>query len=161
MIYILTGHIRTGKTTALLEWSKNRTDVDGLLSPDDEFGKRYFLKIKNQETFPLEVSIDSNNVITIGNFKFLKSAFEVANDYLISAGNEKRTKYLVIDELGKLELLNEGLYQAAENLIPIYENDEYHHLILVVRSALLNEICCHYNITDSKVLDIVTLKRLQ
>ncbi len=46
MIYILSGNIRTGKTTALFEWSENRNDIDGLLCPDDEFGKRYFLKIK-------------------------------------------------------------------------------------------------------------------
>ena len=49
MIYILTGAIRTGKTTALLNWINNRNDVDGLLCPDNENGKRYFLKVKTKE----------------------------------------------------------------------------------------------------------------
>lgn len=161
MIYILTGNIRTGKTTALKNWSRNRTDVDGLLCPDDELGNRYFLKIKNQEKFALEVFDDLNKLIVVGNFKFLKSSFEAANEYLISTGNEKRTKYYVIDELGKLELLNEGLTRAASNLISTYKNDDYHHLILVVRNALLKEICDFFKITDSKVFNNETLKRLQ
>ncbi len=49
MIYILTGDIRTGKTTALLDWIKDRNDVDGLLCPDSENGMRYFLKVKSKE----------------------------------------------------------------------------------------------------------------
>ena len=45
MIYILTGDIRSRKTTALLHWIEGRKDVDGLLCPDDKTGKRYFLKV--------------------------------------------------------------------------------------------------------------------
>ncbi len=51
MIYILTGDIRTGKTSALLDWCKNRNDVDGVLCPDDDKGKRYFLNIKSKDCF--------------------------------------------------------------------------------------------------------------
>lgn len=42
MIYILSGEIRTGKTSALREWVRKRNDVDGLLCPDDANGKRFF-----------------------------------------------------------------------------------------------------------------------
>lgn len=161
MIYILTGSIRTGKTTALLDWLKNREDVDGILCPDNESGSRYFLKLKNQESFPLEVDKNSNEeIITVGNFKFLKSSFQLASDYLISSGKENKAKYLIIDELGKLELHNKGLHEAAENLIHSYESDEKHHLILVVRQSLISEILQHYNIMSYQLIEKQDLTKL-
>ena len=140
MIYILTGAIRTGKTTALLNWINNRNDVDGLLCPDNENGKRYFLKVKTKEEFLLEVrSEDSDqDVVTVGSFQFLKSAFEEANTFLISKGNELASQYLIIDELGKLELKNEGLHSAVELLMPVFSANSNKHLIVVIINNLLN-----------------------
>ena len=63
MIYILTGDIRTGKTTALLEWCKNCDDVDGLLCPDNAEGKRYFLEIKSKNEFELETEFETEGII--------------------------------------------------------------------------------------------------
>ncbi|WCO01206.1 nucleoside-triphosphatase [Psychroserpens ponticola] len=151
MIYILTGAIRTGKTTALLDWSNTRTNVDGLLCPDDENGKRFFLKVKSNEGFKLEVESE-NKVTIIGNFKFLKSAFTEANDFLLSKFSETEHKFLIIDELGKLELKNEGLHLSTEAIIPKYMQNENQHLILVVRDYLLDAILKHYTISKYKVL---------
>lgn len=152
MIYILSGDIRSGKTTALLNWVSGRNDVDGLLCPDGDNGKRYFLKINSKERFELEVESESKDTITIGPFHFLKSAFKNANDYLLEANERKDFKYLIIDELGKLELKNEGLDDAAKALMPQFENDEDCHLILVIRASLLNDILRHYHIFKYKLL---------
>lgn len=152
MIYILTGVIRSGKTTALLNWIKNRDDVDGLLCPDDDFGKRYFLKVKSKQEFKLEVKTETDDIVEIGNFKFLKSAFNEANDFLLSRASETEQTYLIIDELGKLELKNEGLHLSAEKLLPKYMKNETKHLILVVRDYLLDQIIQHYSITNYSVL---------
>ncbi|EDP71333.1 hypothetical protein FBALC1_02577 [Flavobacteriales bacterium ALC-1] len=146
MIYILTGVIRTGKTTSLLNWSKSRNDVDGVLCPDDEKGKRYFLKIKSQKEFELELEVESEDTISIGPFHFLKSAFEKANEFLIALSIKTKSQYLIFDELGKLELKNQGLHDAAVKLIPDYMFDDNKHLILVVRRSLLEEIINHYQI---------------
>ncbi|MBC3845280.1 hypothetical protein H8K90_02715 [Winogradskyella echinorum] len=160
MIYILTGNIRTGKTTALLEWVSGRTDIDGLLCPDGDNGKRYFLKIESQEKFELEVESESEKTIAIGPFQFLKSAFEEANKYLLEANERRDFKYLIIDELGKLELKNEGLNHAAEILIPQYVMNEYFHLIIVVRESLIEETLKHYNIFKYKIIMKDDLKSL-
>ncbi len=155
MIYILTGAIRTGKTTALFHWINDRNDVDGLLSPDDENGKRYFLKIKSKEKFKLEAEADleTENRIAIGNFQFLKSAFKEANDYLISIASETENRYLIIDEIGKLELKNGGLHRSAEALISKFKNDNAQHVILVVRDYLLDAVLEHYAITEYSLLE--------
>jgi len=162
MIYVLTGAIRTGKTTALFHWIDDRKDVDGLLCPDDENGKRYFLKIKSKEKFKLEVEaeVETGNSIAIGNFKFLKSAFKEANDYLISTASEAENRYLIIDELGKLELKKEGLHRSAEALISRFKNDKAQHLILVVREYLLHAVLKHYAIIEYSLLKKVNLKEL-
>lgn len=151
MIFVLSGDIRTGKTTALLHWSKNRNDVDGILCPDDDYGKRYFLKIKSKERFPLEVDNDED-IVSVGNFKFLKSSFEKANAYLITSNNKREFKYFVIDELGRLELNNEGLSNSAEKIILNFQSDENHHLILVVRSSLIETILKHYKIQNYQLI---------
>ncbi len=162
MIYILTGDIRTGKTSALLDWintstslsGTNRNDVDGLLCPDNENGKRYFLKVKSKEEFLLEVETEAidQEVVTVGPFRFLKSAFQKGNDYLITKGKQLKSQYLIIDELGKLELKNEGLHVSAKTLIPDFMLNANSHLILVVRESLLDEILKHYKIKAYSVL---------
>ncbi|WP_055442591.1 nucleoside-triphosphatase [Lacinutrix himadriensis] len=153
MIYILTGAIRTGKTTALFDWINDRDDVDGLLCPDSENGKRYFLKVKSRNELELEVETESEDVIAIGSFKFLKAAFKEANDYLISTASETENRYLIIDELGKLELKKEGLHRSAEALVSRFKNDNSQHLILVVRDCLLGAVLEHYAIAEYSLLE--------
>jgi len=163
MIYILTGDIRTGKTSALLEWVSNREDVDGVLCPDGENGKRYFLKVKSQkeielEVVPIAIGIESEKMITIGRFHFLKSAFEKANEFLVELGSKSENQYLIIDELGKLELKHKGLHPSAETLIPKYETNKNQDLILVVRDYLVNDILRQYSINEYSILKKDDLK---
>lgn len=160
MIYILTGAIRSGKTTALLHWSKSRNDVDGLLCPDDANGKRYFLKLKNKTIFKLEAEAETEAIVTIGNFKFLRSAFNEANDYLILEASKTEPKYLIIDEIGKLELKNEGLHVSTKALISQFKSKNNTHLILVVRDYLLDAVLEHYGITECSILNTEDLKNL-
>ncbi|WP_179333547.1 nucleoside-triphosphatase [Winogradskyella costae] len=160
MIYILTGEIRSGKTSALLEWCKNRDDIDGLLCPDNARGKRYFLEVKSKNEFELETERETEAIIEIGNFKFLKSAFEKANSYLQSVASENESRYLIVDELGKLELKNEGLHPSARKLISNYETNENKHLILVVRDYLLEALLTHYSIEEYRILTKVNIETL-
>lgn len=162
MIYILTGSIRSGKTTALMDWVNTRNDADGLLCPDGENGQRYFLKIKSKVEFEFEaeIEVEKEDLIEIGNFKFLKSAFDEANDYLILKASEAKAKYLIIDELGKLELMNLGLHLAAATLIPKYLNTENQHLILVIRDYLLEDILRNYSISEYSVFQKEDLYQL-
>ncbi|WGD33570.1 nucleoside-triphosphatase [Olleya sp. YS] len=153
MIYIVTGAIRSGKTTALFKWCNNRNDVDGLLCPDAKDGKRYFLKVKQKDRFTLEANNNDEDSIEIGHFKFLKSAFNEANTFLNSIASNKENKYIVIDEIGKLELKNEGLHLSADTLISKFKLDENQHVILVVRDYLFDAVMKHYTISDYYLLN--------
>ena len=159
MIYIFTGGIRTGKTTALLKWFSQNNDADGLLCPDNSHGKRYFIKIKSKDTFLLEAEHDNESIISVGPFKFLESAFKNANNFLMTVACESYNRYVVIDELGKLELQKKGLHPAANVLIPklMYSNTQ--HLILIIRDTLLEVMIRHYNIKEYTIVTKASLTK--
>jgi nucleoside-triphosphatase len=158
MIYILTGPIRTGKTSSLMAWAGNRKDVAGMLCPDDANGQRYFYEIENQEQFQLEVNQQTNaETLSVGPFQFLVSAFDRANQNLLGLINQETYTYVIIDELGKLELKHTGLHSSAARLIPVYEKRSSQHLILVVRDSLLNAIIEHYQMSQYELITSNTL----
>lgn len=162
MIYILKGPIRSGKTSALVAWSQGRKDVEGLLSPDDTSGVRYFYELGEGRAFDFEVSPSTSApTINIGPFCFLRSAFERANRYLLQAAKRQKISYIVLDELGKLELRGEGLHEAARMLIPQFQELARRHLILVVRDTLVEATIKHYNIGPYGLLDKEELHKLK
>ena len=154
MIYILAGPVRTGKTSALLEWCYNRNDADGVVCPDNKNGKRYFLNIKSKETYILEIEAEakSDKIVSIGPFHFLKKAFDKANEYLINLIDKDGYSYIIIDELGKLELQNQGLYFASKKLIQDFMYHDKQHLIVVVRKSLLDRIINHFDILKYQII---------
>jgi nucleoside-triphosphatase THEP1 len=153
MIYLLTGPIRSGKTGTLQQWIQSRSDVDGLLCPDDDQGKRYFFEIKTSKRFKLEIDRDNNHdSIVIGPFTFLNSAFNRANTYLLKAAKDTNVNYFVIDEIGKLELKNSGLHTSAEYIIAAHKKGSNTDLILVVRDTLLQQVIAHYNIVNYQII---------
>ena len=160
MIYILSDAIRSGKTTALMHWAKHRNDVNGFLCPDNSDGKRCFVNVKSQETFELETDSETEAIVEIGPFRFLTAAFQKANDLVIAYASNKEHRYLILDELGKLELRKEGLNDSAEALIPRFITDKNQHLILVIRDYLLDDIISHYGISEYKILSKEDVSRL-
>ena len=148
MIYILSGEIRTGKTSALREWASKRNDVDGLLCPDDANGKRFFLELKSKTEFPLEVDTENDkDTISVGPFLFSKASFDRANGFMKTLVHAEN-RFIILDELGKLELKDTGLHEAAEFLIPNFMNHNEKHLILVIRDTLLEPTVNHYNMSS-------------
>ena len=162
MIYILSGPIRTGKTTALKNWALERSDVDGLISPDDEESTRYFYEIKSRLSFHFEASSPASQpTIAIGRFHFLKAAFDRANRYLMQSAASQNSTFLIVDEVGKLELKGTGLHRAVVDLISPFEAASDRHLILVIRDTLLEEAINHYQISDYQVISKDQLTEIQ
>lgn len=141
-IIVLTGAIRTGKSTALHEWVQNKNEVGGFIALDIE-GKRKLLDLKKDiyRTFQIkekETELD----IEIGKFIFSADSFKWARKTILEA-IDNTPKYFVVDELGKLEMIDKGLQPALGNLIIHYQKmpkleKNNHHLILVIRDTLLD-----------------------
>ncbi len=162
MVYILTGDIGSGKSYSLNEWIKDKTNVAGFLSLNNDKGKRYFLDIRSKDTFSMHPNNDEveENKIYVGRFTFLKSSFERANNILRFETSQTDYKYLIVDELGRLELKQKGLYKSTHNLLSMFEGKPNKHLIFVVRSALLENIIDFYNIKPHQILHRDDLKSI-
>jgi nucleoside-triphosphatase THEP1 len=136
MIYILSAPIQTGKTTSLINWSSQREDVYGILTPVKD-GKRVFMNAHTREQFAMEAET-GEETLDIGRFHFSKKNFEKATsiirDDMLNPG------WLVIDEIGPLELKGHGFHDVLTELL----HAKKEKIILVVREGLVQQILEHF-----------------
>jgi nucleoside-triphosphatase THEP1 len=149
-LYIVTGKIKSGKTTMLEEWCKGRDNVDGILSPviNDQ---RYLRHIHSGKTILLEAGegTEDKNKIYIGNYIFDSKAFNWGNKILQKAFSNLPL-WLIIDEIGPLELRGEGFEPLFTKILGEF-NQYPLHLMLVVRDTILNKFIEHYNLQNKKI----------
>jgi nucleoside-triphosphatase THEP1 len=146
-INIVTGKIQSGKTTGLFKLLNTRYYVDGILSPIVN-EKRVLYHIASKTIKRFEVDESNEKTISIGNYIFLQESFDWANEKLIK-GFSNKPDFLVIDELGKLELKGKGFYPSIKEILEIKENLTT-QLILVIRDYLLDEVLHYYGICDNE-----------
>ena len=154
-IIIYTGPVHSGKTSALQQWCSNRKDVGGILMPDID-GTRMFMNIQTKEIFDAQCKFPgqtTESLVKIGRYHFYEAAFQKANDILVNTSPELR--YLIIDEIGKLELQQKGLFEGTVYLLNNYSQN----LILVVRDSLLAEVITAFQLSNYTV--ITTLAELK
>jgi nucleoside-triphosphatase len=152
-VFILTGVIQTGKTTSLMEWCDGKENVQGILTPIVE-GKRMFLDIASKEIFAMEAEKDETDVLKVGRFIFSSRAFEKAKGIIANATSNS---YLIIDEIGPLELRKEGLHDAV---IAALQNQKVQAIILVVREGLVEKVAGFFNINNTNIITKTTLEFL-
>ena len=152
MIYILTGEIESGKSSALLRWLDGRNYVYGILSPRKNDGERYFLNVNTREEFRMEAGPGEDNTIEVGRYRFLDSAFSRANQILGTVAGKVGKGYIIIDEVGKLELRSEGLDGSVRTVLEHVGINKDLDVIIVVRMSLLKEILEYYSIENYHII---------
>lgn len=149
-IIILTGEIQTGKTTTLFNWVKTRNDSAGVLTPVKN-GKRFFYSIPDAVFYDMEAAKNDSAILQVGRFTFSAAQFEKANDSILKWLSEPQWKYLIIDEIGPLELNHQkGLWTS---LVKILQMNIDSTIILVVRKLFSEHIRM---IFEEKGFDVVT-----
>ena len=140
-IHLLTGPIQTGKTTRLLRWCTGRTDVDGILAPvvDDH---RHLVRISNGDTRDLEELGRGDTPVKVGPYTFSSQVFAWGREQLTEAGQwltgAARSRWLVVDEYGKLELRGEGLEPDVTDAIRmLLTRSAETNVLLVIRGGLV------------------------
>jgi nucleoside-triphosphatase len=144
-VFILTGVTQTGKTTSLMEWCEEKESIQGILTPVLD-GKRIFLDIASKETFAMEAAVDETDVLKVGRFVFSAKAFDKAKEIIVNATNNI---YLIIDEIGPLELRKEGLHDAVAIAL---QNQKAQSIILVVREGLVEKVVEFFNINKPTII---------
>lgn len=150
-IKIVTGKIQSGKTTKLFNFVSTKNSIDGILSPIVNH-KRVLYHISSKTIKIFETKSKVNGTIAIGNYIFLQESFDWANKKLLQ-GFYNKPKYLVIDEIGKLELNGKGFYPSVKKILEIKDNLST-QLILVIRDYLLDKSLHFFDIDKYEILNI-------
>jgi len=163
-IHILTGPIRTGKSTGLLEWvaglEARGISVGGYLTADLD-DMRYLQGIRSKEWYPfqtLDLSI-KEELIEVGRFTFFKSAFDDM-EAIVKADRESGCDWIVIDELGKLELREEGAYETILAAITSSKQGMNTRLLIVVRDYLLEGALEQFGLEGCNIIKLSGLSGL-
>ncbi|MFZ7115232.1 MAG: nucleoside-triphosphatase [Bacteroidota bacterium] len=149
-VYILTGTIHSGKSSTLGKWCQTRNDVFGILSPVEN-GKRFFQDISSGEKFPMEATSDEISTIPIGKFKFSMNAFSKAVEVLSGSSYNKKG-WLVIDEIGPLELSGRGFDEVLKEILQASASNM--KIILVVRDTLKEDVIQRYSLNDHLIKEV-------
>lgn len=114
-----------------------------MLSPRSAAG-RLLLDIRTGVAVPMEREAGTPGAIQIGRYTFAPEAFEWANDQLLTEVLRPAAKWLVVDEVGPLELQGEALDPALRHILELAPPDL--NLVLVVREGLEEAVTAHYDL---------------
>lgn len=144
-IYLLSEPVHSGKTSALFNFVKEHSGAAGFICPDID-GKRHLLNLSDHQIHPFQMDApDTDQDIKVGKYIFSRATFQIAHSILMSAA-EAKFNYFIIDEIGKLELENNGLEPALSNALSQFKNAR---LIIVVRDYLLEDVKARYNLENA------------
>ena len=108
-------------------------------------GKRYFLDIATGEEFSMEADENENDLLVVGRYRFSRHSFEKAIGILSSVID--RPGWLIIDEIGPLELRDQGFSGILKEILARRK----HKCLLVIRQSLKQEILDHFSIDPAAV----------
>ena len=150
MIRLLTGPIRSYKTTTLLQWSSHRDDVGGILTPDVD-GLRHLYNIRERRFIAWEKTTQPDDRdLVIGRFVFDHDAFVTAIGWLEDHLEDASMRTIILDEIGPLELQGKGwdawLLRSMDRLRP-------KEVIFVVRQNIVEKVVERYGIEDAEIVD--------
>lgn len=147
-ICYVSGPLHSGKTTRLHQWAEGRPGVAGVSQPVLE-GRRYFVDIRSGQKRPMEADANDVETYTIGKYTFAIDAFRWAGEVLADALEDPGVQYLIVDEVGPVEMRGQGLDPVLEQLLesPIPGVC----IVLVIREHLLDEVLERYKVREFAV----------
>lgn len=160
-IFIHSGPVHSGKTTRLLHWAAGRQNIDGIAAPVID-NQRYLQHLRTNEVRLLEVHgiMDQSEVIEIGRYRFSSHVFSWAHDILIHCSHEP-LDWLVIDEIGPLELDGQGLEPAVSSILNHTILHSSTKIVLVVRDNLYDKVLNHYGLNKNEVQPFILEMKLK
>lgn len=141
-IFIVSGEIGSGKTTSLMKWASTRNNVGGIFQPVVE-GKRFLYDISSRTLKNMEIDFSSAGT-KIGKYNFDNRTFDWAQNVLLDCFS-KQLEWLIIDEVGPLELEGKGLEPVVSKILQ--ERDQINaKLVFIVRTSILEKFVENYDL---------------
>ena len=107
------------------------------------------LQTKEEILFEIDLTSYSDDIEIIGKFAVAKSAFDIGSRWIKEHILDDKVKFIIIDEVGRLEAKDKGFAGAVRYAI---ENMGNKHLIFVIRADLQEQIIEKFALSDYKVL---------
>ncbi|GAB5521864.1 MAG: hypothetical protein RhofKO_41150 [Rhodothermales bacterium] len=150
MIAILTGPIRTGKTTALAHTFAE--GGRGILQPVIN-GRRHVVDVAAGEARCLDATAETpqGQLVRVGRFTFDGGAFEwsiTRVHYALHAASAD--EWVIIDEVGPLELAGHGLASVVHQGVQYARRGG--RVLVVVRDGLVEAVCRAFAITAPRIV---------
>lgn len=153
-IVILTGPVHSGKSTTLYEWlvfqKLGHKVIRGIVNPELN-GRKRFINAFTKEQFEMLAADDEPDVIEIGKFSFSAKSFAKARETLFQQ-SALASDYLIVDEIGKLELTGDGLEPEVSRIVAQMDALQIGTLVLVVRDFLVDEVIRHYRLDTPRII---------
>lgn len=155
--FIFTAPVNAGKTTNLMNWAKDKPQLGGFLAPDIEEVRHLFtLGDRQLHEFQLKEQVltqtGPEHIINIHEFNFSARAFAMARRTLLE-DLHKDHEWVIIDEVGKLELNGKGLEPAVTQAIKAVKSGEIKvKLLMVVRDELVAKVMEHYQLWNCRII---------
>lgn len=156
-ILIITGEVNSGKTSTVEKLISNlyaeQKTIGGVYSKGLFSGKEKIgfklIDIKSGDAKQLaSIQFDNNFNLNHGKYYFKPEVFEEYNTKILSVFD---SDVIIIDEVGKLELVEKGFFPSVQYLI----NDFTGKIIMVVRKSLAKKVLKKFHLKQE---DIDTLE---
>jgi len=142
-IFIITGEKKSGKTTYLKTLLDN--SFAGIITECVSRAERkYYFKLINSNRHLLCCYYDNG-------MKFNEYNFDLVNDYL----TEINTQNIIIDEIGWLELEENGLYRALKLIL---QENKVKNLYLSMRYDIYKKLIKKFKIVNYELTDLSEIK---
>jgi nucleoside-triphosphatase THEP1 len=145
-VILFTGPKQSGKTTLLSGMVKTAGGCGGFLSPVVQ-GERMLQRVAKSEIIPMEYK-GEGAFLAVGRFLFSAQAFDQACQWMLDDMLHPDIRALILDEVGPLELRNEGFAYLIRQLLQAMPLDK--QLILVVREGLAETVAAHFGIQPAE-----------
>lgn len=152
-VVILSGLIQSGKSTTVMEWIRGK-NVGGFLTPTLD-GRKVFYAIAAGTYHPYELEKLQEDSVVVGRFILDGAAFTLARE-LINESLNSCVHWIVLDEIGLLELQNKGHHLLFQELLARSKSC----VLVLVRSSLVAEVIAKYGLTDSSIISVSNLNEL-
>jgi molybdopterin-guanine dinucleotide biosynthesis protein A/nucleoside-triphosphatase THEP1 len=156
-IYILSGPVRCGKSTSLMNFVANTPNCFGFITPD-YFSKKVFFDIYSKTYQPFEVSDtdaddQQNTLVSIGKFCFRQAVFDFGNQ--LAGHIPDATEWFIVDEIGPLEISQKlGFHELVKKILLLTRNHATNmNIVFVVRESLIEAFIGTYSIDHYKLVN--------
>ncbi|MEZ4910499.1 MAG: nucleoside-triphosphatase [Saprospiraceae bacterium] len=151
-IVIFSSPIHTGKSSTLEKFSSNRQDISGILCPEVEGKKAVKFLPQSDYIFLETTNTRAENTIIVGNYKFDASVMQQISEF-ISIIEIEKWNIIIIDEIGKLELMDRGYEPGLSYFLKNFKESKFQTLlILVVRDSLVRDVIEKYKIEHTNIV---------